>query len=510
MKSAFRSAASVTVFSFASQMVLVVCQLVAAARFGASSDMDAFVSAGTLPQFVISVLLASLSFVFIPFFVEQQSKGDAAKAQQLSVGLFNITMLALGVITVAGIFFSREILLVITPGLDEPTLDIGVRISMVTWPTVLATGATMLLASLHQARQEFIWQAAVPMIGAVINLVLLVLLAPSLGIMGLALATTAGVVVQVLLLSRGLFREGYQLRLYWKDAGLQQVLRVAAPLVFVAAVTKFTPLMDRFLASELGSGAISHLNYAFKIVTLVSVLISTGISTVIFPRMAADFAGDNPGALGNTISLGLRIMWLICAPVVTIGMVLSLPVVLLLFNRGEFTLQDSMVVADLLRIYLLSLAAMCLASVTSKGFYVTRDTRTLAIFGTLEAGAYVVYTIMLARNLGPMGIALGYVIYLTGSLVWQIVVLKLRLGKETNLFDLKSFGITVLAAGLAGFSSYVVLGLTGNLLAQLAAGLLGLMVYLFFLYVLRSAELKLIVETLFSKTKSAGDNNLSA
>jgi putative peptidoglycan lipid II flippase len=500
MKQAFRSAATITIFSFSSQLVLVGVQLIAAAKFGAGSEMDAFLSASTLPQFVISVLLGSLSFVFIPFFVEYSVKGDDERAYRLSVGLFNISMLLLGTICVIGILFSRQILMVTNPGLTAQTLDVSVRISMITWPTVMATGAFTLLSSIHQAKREFAWQAVVPLIGAVVNLVLLLLLAPKLGIIGLALATTAGVVIQVFLLW-GVFSEKkrYQFRLFWNEDGLRKIIYTTAPLVLVAVLTKFTPLIDRYLASEMKEGAISQLNYAFKIVTLVSVLISTGISTVIFPRMARDVSSTDMAALGSTMSLGLRIMWTVTAPVIAIGIALALPAITFLFNRGAFSVQDSLVVADLFKIYLIALGGLCLGAITGKGFYAIRDTKTLAIFGTLEAIAYVVYTVYFAGRFGPAGIAIGYVIYFSGSLCWQLIVLRLRLGSVGNLTISRSFGVTTVAAILGGVVAVGVVSLTEIILLQLLLGALaGLLVYGLILLILRSAELKMLLNVLRS------------
>ena len=501
MKQAFRSAAIITIFSFSSQLVLGGVQLIAAAKFGAGSDMDAFLSASTLPQFVISVLLGSLSFVFIPFFVEYAVKGDEERAYRLSVGLFNISMLLLGAICVIGILFSRQILIVTNPGLAAETLDVSVRISMVTWPTVMATGAFTLLSSIYQAKRNFAWQAMVPLIGAVVNLALLLLLAPKLGIIGLALATTTGVVIQVFLLWRVFAEKNrYHFRLYWDEDGLRKIIYVTLPLVLVAIVTKFTPLIDRYLASEMHEGAISQLSYAFKILTLVSVLISTGISTVIFPRMAADASNTDMGALGSTMSLGLRIMWAVTAPVIAIGIALALPAITFLFNHGAFSMQDSVAVSDLFKIYLIALGGMSLGAITGKGFYAMKDTKTLAIFGALEAIAYVAYTAYLAGRFGQAGIAIGYVIYFSGSLVWQLIVLRLRLGSAGKLAIFRSFGVTVIAALLAGIVASGVVSQTEIILLQLLLGAFaGLLVYALVLYVLRSAELKMLLGVLMNR-----------
>ncbi len=494
MKKAFRSAVIISLFTLASQLVLFACQLVAAAQFGAGSDMDAFLAASTLPQFLISVLLGSLSFVFIPFYVDYSTRGDEEKALRLSVGLFNNCISLLAVICFIGVIFSRQILEVTNPGLSPDTLNTSVKISMIMWPTVLATGAFTLLSSIYQAKRQYSWQATVPFLGALFNFVLLIYLAPRLGIFGLAIATMVGVVIQAILLL-GIFggKEKYSFRLYWREEGLRQILQLAMPLILVALITKFTPLMDRFLASDMQVGSISHLNYAFRIAVLGSVLITTGISTVIFPKMAEDVSRNDLPALSNTMSFGLRIMWAVVAPAIAIGIAVSLPAVIILLCRGEFGMQDAIAVSDLLKIYLLALAAMCLGNLSGKGFYALRDTKTLAIFGALEALAYVFYTVYLTRLMGTKGIAIGYVIYFSLSLLWQIVVLQLRLGEGNGLSIFRSFGLTAIAASVAGIAAVLLVDqITLPILQLIIGGLGGLAVYIGVLYLFRSSELKLL------------------
>ena len=500
MKRAFRSALIITIFTFSTQLVLFIGQIIAAAKFGAGSEMDAFLAASTLPQYVITVLLGSLGFVFIPYFIDRKTNGNQEQAYKLAANLFNNSIFFLGLITIMGIVFARPFMMMTAPGLSPQSLDLGVKVSIITWPTVLATGALSLLLSIYQAEKKFSWQAIVPFIGAVIHLILLILLIPSLGVIGLAFASTCGVIVQVILLLRVLIRhDKYQFRLDWGDAEFHQILKLVAPLVLVAIVTKFTPLIDRFLASGLPEGSISHLNYAFKVATVASLLISVGGSTVIFPKIASDVSTFNTNALKGTISFGLRFMWVIIAPVITIGISLSLPMINILFNRGEFTGSDSIVVADLLKIYIVALIGMCLGTVTSKAYYALKDTRTLAVFGIIEAVAYAIYTVYLMKWLGVIGIAIGYMIYFNISLLWQLLILRFKLGNSGGYTLTRSYAITLVAAVVGGGVAYIVVKIASISLVQVAVGgFLGLLSYAMVLFLLNSREFKLIKEMILS------------
>ena len=481
----------VTLFTLMGQVVAFATQVVTAALFGAGADMDAFLAASAVPQYVIAVLLGSLGMVFVPVFIDYLATGREDEAWQIASTVINLSLLVLGALVAAGILFPDVILGLTTPGLPDATRRQAAQIAVITWPSVLATGVISLLTGIYQSQSRFGWPAAVPVIGAIVNLGLVLTLANWLGIIGLAIATTLGIVLQVgLLLPLALKKGRYRLMLNWHHPAVWQVLRLLLPLVLASLVAKSTPLLDRFLASRMPEGSISHLGYAFRIFSLLIMLISTGIATVIFPRMAVNMAGSDLSALSRTMSYGLRVMWLAIAPVIAIGIVIALPLVVAVFQRGQFGAVDAAAVARLLQVYLLALAGACMGSITARGFYVLKDTRTIAVWGSIESMAYVFYTALLARFFGAVGVALGYVLLFNGSLLWQIIILRYKTGNVGGGTLLSSFARTGLAALLGGVTAWGVTQSTSNVWIQLVLGCIsGLLVYGVVLWVLQSPEI---------------------
>lgn len=482
----------VTLFTLVGQMVGFSTQVVTASLFGAGAGMDAFLAASAVPQYVIAVLLGSLGFVFVPVFVDYLATGRENEAWQIASSLINLSLLTVGALVVLGILFPDAVLGLTAPGLPDATHRLAAQIAVITWPSVLATGLISLLTGIYQSQSRFGWPAAVPVIGAIVNLGLVLTLANRLGIIGLAVATTLGLVLQVgLLLPLALKKGRYRLTLNWRHPAVWQVLRLLLPLVLASVVAKSTPLLDRFLASGMPAGSISHLGYAFRIFSVLSMLISTGIATVIFPRLAVEMASSDLSGLRRTMSAGLRWMWLMIAPVMAIGIALALPLVVAVFQRGKFGAADAVAVAGLLQVYLLALAPACLGSVTGRGFYILKDTRTMAVLGSIESVAYVLYTVVLAQVWGVAGIALGYVILFSGSLVWQVLIVRHKVGHHHvgGRAVLSSFVRTGVAALMGGAAAWGATLLTVNVWAQFVlGGVLGFVVYLLALYRLGSRE----------------------
>ncbi|OQY88338.1 MAG: hypothetical protein B6D41_10910 [Chloroflexi bacterium UTCFX4] len=493
MSHLLRSTVIVTGFTFGSLAINAVVQVIIASAFGSRPDMDAFLAANTLPQYTNAILLGSLSFVIIPVFVDYAATGRLEEARHVAGSVAWLSLIILGGIALLGMIWARPLLEITTPGLSAETLDIAVTVALVTWPSIVATGLISLLAGLYQAQNRFGWQAAVPFVGALINLVTVWFLVPTLGVVGVSIAATASLILQVILLLP-IFLRGCRLLGSFDPhhSGVRKVFKLLLPLVLSGLFVRWTPIIDRYLASNLAEGTISHLEYAFKLVGLLSSLIATGIATVIFPRMALNVAGSDMLGLRRTISHGLRVMWILIAPVITLGIALSIPIVSVMFMRGVFTPLDTAKVASILQIYLLALIGMCLGNITGRAFYALKETKLVAIMGVIEAALYVFYTPFLASYFGVSGIAFSYVLYFSLSLIWQSGFIRVKSGNVGGRIILISFAQTTAAAIIGGVTAWSIVRFVSDLWMQLLLGAIGgSTAYLIILRLLDSKEILL-------------------
>lgn len=490
MSSLVRPTLIITLFTLAGQGLGFLTQIVIAAHFGARADMDAFLAANTLPQYISTVLLASLSFVFIPVFVDYTAAGKREEAWHVASSVLTLTLVILGSMAVIGIVFAKPLLQWTTPGLSDESLALAATIARITWPMIVANGILSLLTGIYQAEGRFGWPAAVPVLGGLFNLVLVVLLVQSLGILGVAIAAMASMALQaVLLVPIAVGTQRYRPSFDWRHPGVIEILRLLTPLVLSSLLVRWTPIIDRFLASQLPSGTISHLGYAFKIVTLLSLLLATSIATVVFPRMAQNTAAQDSVGLRYTLSTGMRVMWLATAPCLALAIALALPLISAIFQRGAFTREDTAAVGPLFQVYALALVGMCLGNLTGRTFYAMKNTRIIGIAGVIEALAYAVYTPLLANRLGGLGVALGLVIYYDASMVWQVLYLRHKMGSRGGRQIVDSFLRTLVAAVGGGSAAWLAIQLIASPWLQLiGGGIAGSVVYIGSLVLLQSSE----------------------
>jgi putative peptidoglycan lipid II flippase len=361
----------------------------------------------------------------------------------------------------------------------------------------MAMSFATLLTGVYQAERRFTWPAIVPAIGALITLALVLSLVGRVGVLGAALAMTVGMVVQAVLLAPILRHAGARVGpATWRHPGVIAVLHLLWPVLAGGLLTRWTPVVDRYIASGMESGSISHLSYAFRLTGLLSMLLATGVTTVLYPRMAGAFAGSDDRHFHGTVARGIAYLWLLAAPAVALIFALAEPAIALVFERGAFTPADTAAVASVLRVYALALPSMCLGTITGRVFYARRQTGVLAAAGVIEALAYVAYAPLLARRFGIDGIAAAYVIYFSVSVVWHMIFLRVSAGMRGGRSLLSSLARSGAAAVMAGVAAYGAASLADLAAVRVVLGMIaGAGAFIIVLTVVRSPELDLVRRT---------------
>jgi putative peptidoglycan lipid II flippase len=489
-----KSTLILTICTLVSQILAFVIQIVIAANFGAGQKMDAYLAGVTLPQYITTILTSTLVAVFIPVFISYNSK-NSEDALRVMSGIMNLCFIVSFTITVLGLIFAYPLIELTVPGLTPEAKSMAYKTALIFWPSVLFSSIQYLLISLYQARKDFIWQAIVPIIGGIIQLLLIIILKKYFDIYVLTFIALTGIIIQTLLLSKILFTDKFQFRLFFKHPGVIEFIHLIIPLIIANIFIKITPIVERFFASNMYTGSISHLNYASKITMVISTLLTIGLSTIIFPLLSEALSSNNVKLFKETVAKGLRNMWILLAPIICFGLVLSLSVVSLVFERGAFNHKDSIEVSNLLQIYILSLLASSFGSITGKSLYALKLTKLLSIVGVLESIAYIVYTRFLAYKFGVYGLAIGYAIYFTISFSWHMIVIKIKTKSAPGPIFSITFIKTLVSAIISSAIILFLIQLFNSNLVKIIVGFgLGSFLYLLFLYLTRSEETLLLKE----------------
>jgi putative peptidoglycan lipid II flippase len=235
---------------------------------------------------------------------------------------------------------------------------------------------------------------------------------PALGwhaMVGLAIGTLLGGVAQVALQWPVLRREGFR---FWPQFGFsdprfREIVRLMIPGTLGLAAAQINQLVNVYLATSEGEGAVTYLGFAFRLMYLPIGLFGVSIATASLPDISRHAATDDLRSIQATVSRALRMMLMLNVPA-TIGlMVLAEPIVALIYQRRAFTAYDTASTAAALMFYAPGLLGYSAVKIASPTFYSLRDSRTPVIVSVISIAANLAVNLVLVRVLGYRGLALG-------------------------------------------------------------------------------------------------------
>ncbi|MGW6058814.1 murein biosynthesis integral membrane protein MurJ [Streptomyces sp. NPDC055189] len=346
--------------------------------FGAGSETDAFLVAWTVPELATTLLIEDgLAFALVPAFsMALARRGQGARrdpVRALVAASLPRLMLGSGVVALILMAGAPVVVEVLAPGLPDPRL--AVDCTLLTATCVFTFGLAGYCSAALRAHRRFVAPAAIYVFYNIGIITAVFVLAPRYGVRAAAFGVAVGGVLMVLVQAPSLWRQltrGAADVPHDGETGtpapaLMSTALIATVLLF-ALCRQSQVLIERFLASSLPSGAISHLNYAQK-VAQVPMVLSLMLCTVTLPVVARALAeGDvkrarsrverDLGLAGCVVLLGTAVV-IACAP----------QLIQLLFQRGAFTARDTEATAAVMRVYALGLLGHTLVGALVRSYF---------------------------------------------------------------------------------------------------------------------------------------------
>lgn len=401
-----------------SRILGVVREQVLAALFGAGNAMDAFNVAFRIPNLVRDLFAeGAMSAAFVPTFTKKLATDGKESAWRLGNHVINALLLITAVLVALGVVFAEPLVTAFAgeyravPGkLELTVLLTRIMLPFLTF-VALAAAAMGMLNSLH----KFFIPALSPAmfnVATIISAFALVPLMPAFGlpaITAIAIGTLIGGVAQFAIQWPLLRREGFAYRplLTWNDEGLRRVLVLMGPGTIGVAATQVNVFVNTVLATSEGTGAVSWLNFAFRVMYLPIGLFGVSIATATLPAVSRHAAQQDRAAVRNTIADGISLMLMLNVPA-TLGLiVLATPIVRLIFERGAFTAADTAATAAALQLYGVGLLGYSVVRIVSPAFYALGHARTPVKVSVATVLFNAALNVMLVQVLGYRGLALG-------------------------------------------------------------------------------------------------------
>ncbi len=481
--------------------------VVISTTFGATGELDAFFAAFRVPDLIFQLVAAgALSSALIPVIAGLLATDEEARAWRVASTVTNLMMAALLVLATVVAISAPVLIPLITPGFDLVQTERTVELTriMLLSPILLALGSVA--TSLLNAQGRFAASVLAPIVYNVAIIVAAVLLAPLIGVTGLALGVVVGSLCHVAVQLRPLRLSGFRYEpiVEREDPAARQALVLMAPRALGLGVTQLTFIVSTTLASGLATGSITALNVAFTLLQIPIGVIGVPLGIVVLPSLARDLATGSVGQYVKLLTRSLRLVLYIMLPLTGLAMILRRQVVTLLFEYGRFGGAAVDLTANTLLYFLVGLAAHSLIAILARAFYAGKDTRTPVAVAILAVVVNVTFAVATVGTLGLAGLALGVAIGAWVEALLLLAILRRRLpGLELGgivRVALES-GVASLAASLVALGTVRVLdgliGLEPGKLALLGETVLataaGVLMYVAMSVALRIPELPTIV-----------------
>jgi putative peptidoglycan lipid II flippase len=274
-------------------------------------------------------------------------------------------------------------------------------------------------------------------------------------IMSLTAGMLLGGVAQIVAQWPALRREGYrhQWTLDFRDPGLREVLVLMGPGTLGVAAAQINVFVNTVLATG-EAGAPSALGYAFRFMYLPVGIFGVSVATAAIPTLARHAATGAHSEMRDTLSWGLRLMLALSVPATVGLMVLTGPIVELIYQRGQFVAHDAALVSASLFFYSPGIIGYSIVKIASPTFYSLRDARTPVIVSVVTILSNIGLNIWLNNVMGFRGLALGTAIAANvnaGLLLW---LLSKRLGGIDGARVTGALIKVVVASAAMGITAY--------------------------------------------------------
>ncbi|WP_121747063.1 lipid II flippase MurJ [Streptomyces sp. E2N166] len=372
-----RAALLTAVLSVAGSVLGLARDQALARLFGAGSETDAFLVAWTVPEFAATLLIEDgLAFALVPMFSlalarrAQGAPGDPVRALVAST----LPRLAPAFVAVGALVVvcAPQLVRALAPGLPDHAL--AVDCTRLTATCVVSFGLAGYCSAALRAHRRFLAPAAIYVAYNVGIITAMFVLGGRWGVRSAAVGVAAGgflmVAAQLPSLLRQLRRrdDGVERPAGTGDQARPLALALFGTVLLFALCRQSQVLIERFLASGLPSGAISHLNYAQK-VAQIPMTLSLMLCTVTFPVVARAMAdGDTERArdrVERDVALAACLVLLGAATVVACAP----QMIELLFQRGAFTAADTAATADVMRVYALGLLGQTVVGALARSYF---------------------------------------------------------------------------------------------------------------------------------------------
>ena len=343
---------------------------------GASRTADAFIIAFRIPNLLRRLVgEGAFTAAFVPTLSDYMKPERRAELWKFAGVVFWSMACVLMVLTALGVIFSPSLVSALAYGFTglEEKWNLTVALNRLMFPYLIFIGLAALVQGILNVNGSFAVPAFTPVllnlciIGAALGLAPFMAEPAYAFAWGVLLGGALQLGFQIPFVMRLGMR--FPIKVDFSHPGVRQIGRLMLPGLLGMGVTQIIVLIDSFFASLLKEGSVSALYYSGRVNELALGSFAISVSTVILPTLSRQAAAGRMDELRRTLLYGLRVVSFITVPASVGLIVLSQPIISVLFEHGKFSAADTEYAAHALRFYAIGLLPFGAVKILAPAFY---------------------------------------------------------------------------------------------------------------------------------------------
>jgi putative peptidoglycan lipid II flippase len=439
-----------------------------AALLGTGMLGDAYTVAFRIPNTLRRLVgEGAVSASFIPVFSKYVKEEKKQEAWEFVNALISAALVFLTLITILGIVFSPLIVrLFASDGFEAVPgkLEATTLLNRIIFPYIAFVSLAAISMGVLNSFNKFAAPAFAPVV-LNISIIALSLFAGyfSNPAIALSVGVVIGGVLQVLIQLPSLLKTGWRFRWFWNLAnpGLRRVAALMGPRLFGIGIVQLDVLVGLQFATAMVEGSTTALNTADRVMELVLGGYAIALSTAILPLLSRQAVENNISDMKNTITFSLRMVLFITLPS-TVGLILlRVPIIQVLFERGKFTAESTALTAWALLFFAIGLSAFAMMKIIIQAFYALHDTRTPVIVAAMSLLVNIGLNFLFRHPLQTGGPALATSLAAFFDTIVLLSVFRSRHGKLGLSSVVGAAAKFVAAAALMALAIYLTMNYAG-------------------------------------------------
>src|SRR6266850_1212316 len=447
-----RATGVVSIAILCSRVLGLIREVVIAALFGATRNMDAFLTAFRAPNMLRDLFAeGALSTAFVTTFSRRIATEGDESAWKLASKVATLTLVFMSAVTLLGILFAPVLIKILAPGFPVDKAALTILLTRIMFPFILLVSLAALAMGMLNAKDVF----GIPAMASsffnlgsiIVGVALCYWLDPQpdwryphfgeRGLIGLSMATLIGGFLQLIVQFPALRRVGFRFRpdFNWRDPGVRTILVLMGPATIAASAVQVNVAVNSGFASGLGDGPMTWLNIAFRLMQLPLGIFGVAVGTVTLPLVSRAAAVGDIAAFRSALAHAIRLVTLLTIPAAIGLIILAQPIISVIYEHGRFTPEATRQTAGALQFYAIGLAAYSAVKVLAPAFYAF-DKRYLPMMVSIFSIAMnflLNWFFMFKVGLGHRGLALSTsLVALTNFMLLYIMMRKYAGPLETG------------------------------------------------------------------------------